>query len=295
MADIPQSSKFDWTVSFAPRRNLISVPLSSRKDTDTNSSEANCNDFDSTKLQRYHVHMKVGRAQSEPSNTSGAGASPPPVPPRLGKPFHRSPRPASQYLQPVSAMTSELQSPRRREAMRSTDLQTARKRREAVNKVKRQRHMSVPIFEEWNLRKESKPSADEATVLTSTSKVDSQTFSDGSVAIKLSQFILQYAHMLPLRVKIVQGYGSTLCTGRIYNIHFIKQLKVQHTCIYVYIYIYIYVIAIDHFQGLYAIYKHDFRGRMLIYCIQSEGLVNNYFIACCFHGYNNCFQPSRTV
>ena len=25
------------------------------------------------------------------------------------------------------------------------------------------------------------------------------------------------------------------------------------------------------------------RGRMLIYCIQSERLVNNYFIACCFH------------
>ena len=25
---------------------------------------------------------------------------------------------------------------------------------------------------------------------------------------------------------------------------------------------------------------------LLIYCIQSEGLVNNYFIALCFHGYN---------
>ena len=36
------------------------------------------------------------------------------------------------------------------------------------------------------------------------------------------------------------------------------------------------------------------RGRMLIYCIQSEGLVNNYSIACCFHGYNKyVFSPQE--
>ena len=33
------------------------------------------------------------------------------------------------------------------------------------------------------------------------------------------------------------------------------------------------------------------RGRMLIYYIQSEGLVNNYFIACCFHRYNKHVCP----
>ena len=32
------------------------------------------------------------------------------------------------------------------------------------------------------------------------------------------------------------------------------------------------------------------RGRMLIYCIQSEGLANNYFIAHCFHGYNSALS-----
>ena len=37
------------------------------------------------------------------------------------------------------------------------------------------------------------------------------------------------------------------------------------------------------------------QGRMLIiYCIQREGLVNNYFIACCFHGYNkHVFSPQE--
>ena len=35
------------------------------------------------------------------------------------------------------------------------------------------------------------------------------------------------------------------------------------------------------------------RGRMLIYCIQSEGLVSNYYIACCFHGYNNMFSALK--
>ena len=45
----------------------------------------------------------------------------------------------------------------------------------------------------------------------------------------------------------------------------------------------LYVIVIDRSRGLYAIYKHDSQGNMLIYCIQSEGLVNNYFIARCCH------------
>ena len=29
---------------------------------------------------------------------------------------------------------------------------------------------------------------------------------------------------------------------------------------------------------------------MIYNCIQSEGLVNNYFIACCFHGYNSALS-----
>ena len=57
---------------------------------------------------------------------------------------------------------------------------------------------------------------------TSTSPTDR----DKVAAISLDQFVLQYSHMLPIHVKILKGCGPVLHTGKVYNIHVVKRLKV---------------------------------------------------------------------
>ena len=62
---------------------------------------------------------------------------------------------------------------------------------------------------------------------------------------------------------------------------------------------YLYVIVIDQLPRFVCSIETQIprarpEGWVLLYCIQSEGLVNKYFLAHCFHGYNkHVFSPQE--
>ena len=159
----------------------------------------------------YHVHMILGRSTDVQSASNLDEFTPPPVPPRLGDPSAKVTR--TQYVSPTHEKTKSLRSA-------SSPLPVPRRDCEVIgsstvdqSKSRKQRHRSTPVFEERTLRSELRKS----------------TFvsSPPSVAMTLNQVVLKYSHILPMRLKIVRGYGSMLHPGRVCNIHFVKQTKVH--------------------------------------------------------------------
>ena len=184
------------------------TPVTDVEINDISESSSSCNN-NAAKSTWTHVHMKLGHVQSR----NPSEPSPPPIPPRLI-------RSSSNVAQSPGPMTSFN---RANAAYSKTELQTARSRGKAV---RRQRHSSAPAFEEWSIRSEIEPPVDQAPVVPSASEVEVHQYGNHLSPITLNQLVLQYSHMLPMRVKIIQGCDSLLHTGKIYNIHFVKQLKV---------------------------------------------------------------------
>lgn len=228
MASCPRSSKLEG-MGFKPLRGTRSASdgevCSSAKLSATVADNVHQNykgscvfdTFEPPKYKyMYRVHMILGRSADVQSASNSDELTPPPVPPRLSNPYAEVtyPKPATTHpVSPTRDNTKSLRSASSPLPLPKRDCELITNSTVAQSRGRKQRHKSTPMFEQWSLQ---------SKLMTGT-LVSSTPFA----TMTLNQFVLRYSHMLPVRVKIVQGYGSMLRPGRVCNIHFVKQTKVQ--------------------------------------------------------------------
>ena len=224
MASCPRSSKFECMVAFKSLSGTRSASdgevCSSARTSATVTNIVDQNYKGSCVLDTleppkykymYHVHMILGRSSDVQSASNLDEFTPPPVPPRLGDPSAKVTR--TQYVSHTHEETKSLRSASSPLPMLRRDCEVIGSSTVAQSKSGKQLHKCTPVFEERTMRNE----------LSKSMLVSSSPFA----AMTLNEFVLQYSHMLPMCVKVVQGYSSMLHPGRVFNIHFVKQTKVH--------------------------------------------------------------------
>ena len=234
MASIPESSEFEWTVCFSPTKPR-SVADHSNMEEKTSDSEGGeryaVNRGKVATKYPHHAPVRLGHTVTLSDHLNSDNSNPPPVPPRLSTPSSKVTRQGNtQVMKTTSSPLSTVPPNPLSKVTRpqshggEVDFKSTTPHTES----RRSRYRSAPVFEDWKLPSDLRtrpklpvppPPASEAEQLRES---DDQS----KEAMSLNQFSLQYSHMLPMRVKIVKGCGPLLQNGKVYNIHFVKRLKV---------------------------------------------------------------------
>ena len=231
IASIPESSEFERTVCLSPTKPRFVADHSSMEEKASERGDRYVNSGKiATAKHPHHFPARLGHTVALSDRLNSDYSNPPPVPPRLCKPPSKVTRQGNTQVMrttisplppnPVSKVT------RPQSHGGEADIISTTPRTES----RQSRYRSTPVFEDWKLPSDLQTRSKLPASTQPASKVEQLREPDdddqSKKAMSLNQFSLQYSHMLPMRVKIVKGCGPLLQNGKVYNIHFVKRLKV---------------------------------------------------------------------